>query len=295
MAEVYIAARRESLLRTQNVDGGWGYFPGKASWLEPTAYAVLALHGNEKSPEAIQRALRLIKSWQLPDGSWRPGSQVQDGTWVTALAVTVCGVENILDAPFSRGLGYLLQTIGAETRTFARVMRWFGLGEVEFDVDHTGWPWRGGTSSWVEPTVHTLIALKRARRLVNDSRIGQRIRSGEQMLLGRQCHDGGWNHGARRAFQIDLPSYPETTGLGLLGLQGRKEGQGVVTVARRLLESADGPLAKAWITIALRVWGESVAPPDPGAKPGRDTMLNALQAMAHPAGNYGLFNTGASS
>ena len=29
-----------------------------------------------------------------------------------------------------------------------------------------GWPWKEGTSSWVEPTAHTLIALKKAYALV---------------------------------------------------------------------------------------------------------------------------------
>ncbi len=34
---------RRALLSAANADGGWGYYPGKASRLEPTCWALLAL------------------------------------------------------------------------------------------------------------------------------------------------------------------------------------------------------------------------------------------------------------
>ena len=40
-----LESRLALLKATQNPDGGWGYFPGKPSWLEPTAYALLASSG----------------------------------------------------------------------------------------------------------------------------------------------------------------------------------------------------------------------------------------------------------
>ena len=33
----------DALLRSRNEDGGWGYYPGKASRIEPTAWAALCL------------------------------------------------------------------------------------------------------------------------------------------------------------------------------------------------------------------------------------------------------------
>src|ERR1700730_16754734 len=110
MAEVYLASRLDYLRRTQNADGGWGYFPGKASWLEPTAYAMLALHGDEKSSGALRRAWRLIETWQMANGSWRAGAQVEDGTWVTALAVTLCSVDTDPRPMLAKGVHHLLLT-----------------------------------------------------------------------------------------------------------------------------------------------------------------------------------------
>ena len=38
-------AQLDFLRSSQNSDGGWGFFPGKQSWLEPTAYALIGLAG----------------------------------------------------------------------------------------------------------------------------------------------------------------------------------------------------------------------------------------------------------
>ena len=56
MGEVYLQSRLEFLRKTQNTDGGWGYFPGKQSWLEPTAYAMLALQDTPKANAAASSA-----------------------------------------------------------------------------------------------------------------------------------------------------------------------------------------------------------------------------------------------
>jgi hypothetical protein len=293
MAEVYLARRREFLLKAQNPDGGWGYFPGKASWLEPTAYAMLALHGDETSSETLKRAWRLLESWQLADGSWRAGAQVQDGTWVTALAVTLCSFDGQSRGMLERGVHHLLLTVGAERSTTFRLMEFFGLGEIEADTTHPAWPWRHGTSSWIEPTAHTLVALKRARKRFHDRRLAWRIREGEQMVLTRRCADGGWNHGSPNTFHIDAPSYPESTALALMGLQGRRRELGpTLDLARSQWRAAESPLATAWLSIALQTWGESIAAPDDTTPIRNDIMLTALETLAHPQGNHALLRTG---
>ena len=78
MGEVSLQSRLDFLLRVQNSDGGWGYFPGKQSWMEPTVYALLALQGHPQGRSASERAWNLLLSWQKRDGSWRPGAAVQD-------------------------------------------------------------------------------------------------------------------------------------------------------------------------------------------------------------------------
>src|SRR5579862_6533994 len=70
----YLAQRLDALRRAQNPDGGWGYFPGKTSWLEPTAYAAMALHGEP----AADRAAKLLASWQTAEGGWRPCAAVAE-------------------------------------------------------------------------------------------------------------------------------------------------------------------------------------------------------------------------
>src|SRR5258707_19973 len=91
-----------------------GFFPGKKSWLEPTAYALMALHGNPRSSEHVERGWKLVRSWQLPDGSWQPCAAVRQPHWTTALSVTLHCVRNVHDEAFHKGVDWLLQTSGME-------------------------------------------------------------------------------------------------------------------------------------------------------------------------------------
>ena len=101
VAGVYLESRLEFLRASQNPDGGWSYFPGKGSWLEPTTYAMLALHGTG-SDQALDRAWKLVRSWQLADGSFQPSGEVKEGTWVTAHAVTLASIRGVNDASVAR-------------------------------------------------------------------------------------------------------------------------------------------------------------------------------------------------
>jgi hypothetical protein len=278
--------RLDLLLRVQNDDGGWGYFPGKRSWLEPTAYAMLALNGRADAA-ALDRAWRLVESWQLPDGSWRPGADVAGpGTWVTALGVHLCCVRGQFDDRFTRGVRWLLGTQGREGNWFARLMAAIQPGGPDNDVTHHGWPWMRGTSSWVEPTAQAIVALRLAA--AHYTGVEARVRDAEELILTRKCRDGGWNYGSRRALGIDLPSYPETTALALVGLQARGGALGEeIRHARGLFQQTRSRLARAWLSIALRNLGEETPAPD--GEPDDDILLAALEAMAHPEGNRAAF------
>ena len=130
----YLADRLAALRKAQNPDGGWAYYAGKNSWLEPTVYAALALDGQ---PEA-DRAWILIQGWQLPSGGWRPSAEVAGLNWTTALAVVLAAK--------------LGQRSAAE-----KGLEWLDNNKVE-----GAWPWRRASLPAAEPTALALLALRHA-------------------------------------------------------------------------------------------------------------------------------------
>jgi len=291
---LYLPSRLEFLRATQNSDGGWGYFPGKQSWFEPTTYAMLALQSKPDSDAALERAWKLVRSWQLPDGSSRPSGQVEGGTWVTAHAVTLACVRGVYDSNVRAGVDWLLHVVGQEHSLAMRTASYFHLLKTKLDVSHQGWPWRQGNASWIEPTVHTLVALKKVSGRYQSAELERRVREGEELILSRKCSDGGWNVGNPNVLNFDLPSYPESTGLALIGLQGRSSAElgGPLEVARRFRRETKSSLARVWLTIALRNFGDSVEPPPEEARTSNDVLLASLEALGHPDGNYALLHTG---
>jgi hypothetical protein len=290
----------------QNADGGWGYFPGKQSWLEPTAYAALALHGEP----AADRAWKLIESWQLKDGGWRPAADVQIANWATALCVTIATLRGEFGDPFQRGVEWLLGSWGVESRLVNRVAVKMGRLEADRDLSLKGWPWKPNTSSWVEPTAHTLVALKQASSHASSKHRGEireRVRMGEAQLMDVRCRDGGWNYGSRAVMGGDLPSYPETTALALLGLQGHVDLSRSLDLASQMARDqrsqmiidqqepqaqVRSPLARAWLRLALRLHGVHVDLPL--GTPLRDVVVTAIDAIgAGPS--YEVFGTRAVS
>jgi hypothetical protein len=294
---VYLESRLEFLRASQNADGGWGYFRGKGSWLEPTSYAMLALDGTG-SEAALERAWKLVRSWQLADGSFQPSGEVKRGSWVTAQAVTLASVRGVNDASVRASVDWLLRVVGAEHNMWTRTGSFLHLIKARLDVSHEGWPWLEGNATWIEPTAHTLIALKRVASQYRTAEVERRIRDGEDLVLSRRCTDGGWNYGTPNMLYVDLPSFPETTGLGLLGLIGRQQSEfpGALDLAQRFRAETKSSLGKAWLQIALRCHGKPAAAPMESAwgstMTSNDVMLASLEALGHPEGNYKLFRAG---
>ena len=289
MADSYLGVRLDILRRSQNPDGGWSYYSGKQSWLEPTFYGALVLHGDP----AADRAWSLLKSWQSPDGSWPPAAGAAISGWGTALCLTLAHIRGELDGPYLKGVAYLLKTAGTESELWRRTLARLGLFDPGRNLSLKGWPWKQGTSSWVEPTAHTLIALKKAYAQLPAAELSERVRSGEALLLDVRCKDGGWNYGSPWTLGEDQRSYPETTALALLGLQGRAEAGSSVDLAAKWVRETPSSLARAWITVALRLHG--VAVPE-ASKPlegqgSPDLMIVALEALGAQDGNYNLLKT----
>jgi len=107
------------------------------------------------------------------------------------------------------------------------------------------------------------------------------MRIGEAQLLDVRCRDGGWNYGSRAVMGEDLPSYPETTALGLLGLQGNARVAKSIETAEAMARDRRSPLARAWLRIALRLHGVDVGVTL--GTPLRDTMVTAIDAIGASA------------
>ena len=289
MLESYLDARLGYLKKSQNADGGWGYLPGKRSWLEPTVYAMLALN-SEAGSAACQRAWSLVRSWQREDGAWRPSEQVKDAHWSTALVVTLHSVKGVFDEAWDKGVRWLLESSGMESSLLVRISRWARRIELGYDASYPGWPWLPGTNGWIEPTAHSLVALKKAAGRFRGALLRRRVVLGEGMLLRRRCSDGGWNYGSVVALGVEQPSYPETTALALLGLQGTRHAEVASAIERAIgmLREASSPLAQAWLRISLRNYGAPAPAPDPATPVPRSILLAALEALAAPGGGHAL-------
>jgi hypothetical protein len=288
-SDSYLGTRLNALRKTQNSDGGWGYFPGKASWLEPTAYAALALAGDP----AADRAWKLLASWQLPDGSWKPSAAVDISNWGTSLCASIAIARNEWGLPLQNGVKWLVGTTGIESSWLNIIVARIGLVKQERDIGLKAWPWKPGNSGWVEPTAHALVALKQASAKLASRELLSRVKMGEAQLMDVRSRDGGWNYGSPAALGVDLPSYPETTALALVGLQGRSDLGKAFDLGLRQIGETPSPLARAWLTIAMRLHG--VKSPELTGDPSADLMITAVEALAAPEGNYKLIQTGAAA
>ena len=282
----YLGSRLTVLRNTQNSDGGWGYFAGKSSWLEPTAYAALALAGEP----AADRAWKLLSSWQLPDGSWKPGAEVQVSSWGTSLCATIAMTRNEWEQPLENGVKWLVESSGVESNWLNVAAARLRLVKQERDISLKCWPWKPGNSGWVEPTVHALVALKQASAKISSGELRSRVEMGEAQLMNVRSRDGGWNYGSPAALGVDLPSYPETTALALVALQGREDLGKAFDLARRQIGETPSPMARAWLTIAMRLHG--VKPEELSGDPQSDLMITGVEALAAAEGNYRVMQTG---
>ncbi len=134
MANVYLVNRLEALRRSQNADGGWAYTPGNQnSWLEPTVYAALALHG---SPES-DKAWELVRRWQRPNGSWQLAANVPQSNWTSSLAALLAAVKGHQSAAADQ---WLAQTVRSGC-----------------------WAWKDESAPAAEPTAWAMLAMAKMK------------------------------------------------------------------------------------------------------------------------------------
>lgn len=264
------------LLGAQNPDGGWGY-RGGSSWTEPTAYSLLALTGEATAADAAARGRKWLRQNQRSDGGFAPRPSVGESTWVTALMVLAgCGPE-----AEPRAVDWLLSQTNRDATFVYRLRQWM-LGTQALSANNTpGWSWYPGTAGWVVPTSLTILALRKVHRRYSGTRIRERLEQGRRFLLDRMCEDGGWNHGSSRALGFQSVSYPETTGIALLALEGAGRTRLARSVAKagehfRTCRSLEG---LAWLQLGLLAQGGPAPEASPGF-PARTLMDSALGILA---------------
>ncbi len=277
------------LLDRRNADGGWGYYPGQTSWLEPTAYAALALHGRPESARAIE----LLRKWQTPSGAWLAHPSTSIESWATSLVVVVKCVRNEFDGSWRQGVEWVLRSKANFTSRFQAFMdRVLGRKPaVVQDPSLFGWPWCAGTASWIEPTAHALRALRLSSRRVNVGELHERVSMGERMIMDRRCTDHGWNYGNKRVLDENLESFPECTALALIGLCGSSGLQLSASLERLEAEwrKPQAPLSEALLRIALRMHGVAFEDRQPRVSERSETTQLALSLIGAPDGAWRLW------
>ena len=244
-ATATIAELQRFLLRHRNADGGWGYYAGKASRLEPTCWAALAL--GDRLPAADLRSV--IERWPVRDGLLLERANGLENIAFHALALlTLLALQGTHQAGNAHLLEALQQAKGVRLPP-SRINRQ--------DDSLQAWSWISGTFSWVEPTAWCLLALKKSQR--QGSAINAaRVHDGEAVLLDRCCVLGGWNYGNSNMLGKELRPYVPTTGVALLAMRDRVAEPAIsrsVTFLENAAVSERSALALALALIALRTFG----------------------------------------
>jgi hypothetical protein len=237
---------RERLRQRRNADGGWGYFAGKSSRLEPTAWGVLAL-----TLTGELSASRALQNWPWQEGvlTERAGGASNYSFHGFALLVMrACNIDHSAGTPSL--LAALERAKGVKLEPSA------AIGHQDNNLQ--GWSWISETFSWVEPTAWCMLCLKKWIETPRRGVEAARLNEAERMLINRMCADGGWNYGNAEVLGKSLRPYVPTTAVGLLAMQDRRD-LDVVGRSIDYLEahgsSERSATALALALIALRVYG----------------------------------------
>ena len=248
---------RSTLVAAQQPDGGWPYYRGRASRLEATCWAILALSadGQPDGGMAAARGRTFLQTLQQPGGLLKePASPVANFAWngLALLADTsfgdpVSGVwRNSLISALLHAKGIALDDDASPVRQNNRLQ---------------AWSWIDGTFSWIEPTAVCLLALKKARAQGASART--RIAEAEALVLDRVCEGGGWNYGNAQVLGQDLRPYVPTTALVVMAMQDRRDHPAVgasLDWLERHATSEPSTMALSLAAICLQVTGRIAEP-----------------------------------
>src|SRR3954469_19209532 len=87
---------RDSLLAGRNPDGGWAYYAGKQSRIEPTCWAMLALRAHGAAAATLDPAYAWLESCARST-AWL----VENPEWPVSIAYNALAVFTLQDHPAS--------------------------------------------------------------------------------------------------------------------------------------------------------------------------------------------------
>jgi len=197
------------LFRGRNADGGWGYYPGKSSRLEPTAWATLALHNTTSQDAAALRHWPSVHGLLLERAEGGMPNIAFHG--LALLTMQACGVQH--EAGNAKLVDGLQRVKGIKLPPNPNSRQ---------DNTLQAWSWFPDTFSWVEPTAWSTLSLKKWAKTTGSHVNADRLDEAERMLINRSCRVGGWNYGNPDALGQELRPYVPTTAIALLAMQDRR-------------------------------------------------------------------------
>ena len=254
-----ISSLAETLRSRQMKSGGWAYFDSVQESLEATCLAELAL-APERQASSSADILFLLKS-QLSDGGWPAFLGDSEGSWTTALALCTLNSTGDFTAAREKAFRWLYAERGREGHWFWRWKFKTSDRNVRFDPDKYGWPWVTGSASWVIPTAFSIIAIEQFTVCNRSEESEKRIHLGVEMLLDRECVDGGWNSGNSLVYGVPLRPHVEATAIALLALQDEQRAEMVqksLSWLRQNAASVDSVSSLAWCILTLFVYQEPI-------------------------------------
>lgn len=228
----------ERLRAGRNPDGGWGYYAGKSSRLEPTCWALLALLEERRPEDAalVDAGLHVLARWQRADGLIAepplPPNLAFNG--LASLLLTAARTSVFAEpAPEQVQRRLLAGIVGVRS---AKAWNWHS--PVRQDNSLVGWPWTEDAFGWVDPTAWCALALEKTGLRERPPGSQERLDQAERLLFDRQCAGGGWNYGNSEVLGQKLHAYVSTTAIVLLALQSRR--------ARPEVRQSVGYLLRQW-------------------------------------------------
>jgi hypothetical protein len=271
-----VAGLQTQLRAMRGADGGWPYYAGRASRIEPTCWAHIATSlittsrittspittspittspiTTSPHPELssfLGSRRRGAAPW-LIDLDGAPPNYAWNGLALFALrdpALRSTPVTGTAD-------------LASELETLLVSAKGIQLppdpSTVKQDSLLQAWPWTDATFSWIEPTSWCVLALKRGAR---GGGVPARLTEAESLIVDRACESGGWNYGNSQVLLQDLRPYVPTTALALLAMQDQRR-HAVVARSLAWLEahaiSEPSALALSLAAICLHVFDRPV-------------------------------------
>ena len=278
------ASLRQTLAAAANSTGGWPYYGGKSSRIEPTCWGLLAL-GESWSEDAA--------SWTrfaAPHLHWLAAAQRRDGLLADRPEAPVNFTANGLAACVLAHFESVPREGGVATDLIRLLEALVAAKGVSVDAPDSrqnnalqGWPWMADTFSWLEPTSWCVLALKKAGARTRGAQA--RIAEAETLIANRVCQGGGWNYGNASVIGQDLRPYVPTTALGLIALQDRRQLPAVERSLTWLNEARlrePSAMALALTAICLRILGASAGEVETrlAGDVDRATRVGNLQSLA---------------